>query len=101
MGREECSARSPGTGSKSQPLCRVTACGRCCDVLPGSSLEDRRAHLPCCLGVEWGRPGLPPEAPAALPSPPGSLLGPDGRAGSGCHEAGAGVLAPSPALRPP
>ena len=48
VGREECSARSPGTGSKSQPLCRVTACGRCCDVLPGSSLEDRRAHLPCC-----------------------------------------------------
>lgn len=29
-GREERSARSLGTGSKSQPLCRVTARSRCC-----------------------------------------------------------------------
>lgn len=48
LGREERSARSLGTGSKSQPLCRVTARSRCCDVLPGFSLEDQRAHLPCC-----------------------------------------------------
>eukprot|EP00070_Physeter_catodon_P048835 XP_028355729.1 sodium/glucose cotransporter 5 isoform X5 [Physeter catodon] len=31
----------------------------------------------------------------------GGLLGPDGGAGGGCHQAGAGVPAPGPALRPP
>ncbi|XP_033702493.2 sodium/mannose cotransporter SLC5A10 isoform X5 [Tursiops truncatus] len=40
-----------------------------------------------------------PQLPCLLP--PGGLLGPDGGAGRGCHQAGAGVPAPGPALRPP
>ncbi|XP_059762891.1 sodium/mannose cotransporter SLC5A10 isoform X2 [Balaenoptera ricei] len=110
----------PGTGT------RTSSCRPGCASAPlaWTPAGHRGAHWREC-GLDPGPAGLQRWAALhlhavgdQLPGPPGDrglrlghllaagqraggLLGPDGGAGGGCHQAGAGVPAPGPALWPP